>query len=162
MANLKIRTFPDFFLRKKAEKIVKVSQAEKQILNDMVETMYLNNGVGLAAIQVGIDKQLAVVDVGGGIIKMVNPVIVKKEGREAEQEGCLSVPELVVKIKRAKKIVVSFLNENGEVEQLRSEGLLARAIQHEIDHLAGTLIVDYINPIKRLFLKKKMQKNKKS
>ena len=161
MANLKIKTFPDTSLRKKAEKVLRIGQAEKKILTDMAEAMYLNNGVGLAAVQVGIDKQLAVVDVGEGLIKMVNPVIVKREGHDTEQEGCLSVPEIVVKVRRAKKVVVNFLNENGDAQQLRSEGLLARALQHEIDHLAGKLIVDYVNPIKRLFLKKKTNKSKK-
>lgn len=155
MADLKIRKIPDSILRKKAAKVDKVSDKEKKVLADMAETMYLNQGVGLAAVQVGIDRQLAVIDVGDGLIKLINPVIVKKDGQETQEEGCLSVPEVTVKIKRAKTVHVNFLNEEGEVMQLRAEGLLARAIQHEIDHLSGILIIDHLNPIQKLLLKKK-------
>lgn len=156
MMELTIRRFPDPFLRRPAKKIDKVTEAERTILADMAETMYLKGGVGLAAVQVGIDKHMAVVDTGSGIIKMVNPAILKKDGAETEEEGCLSVPGRVVKVKRAKNIVVNFMDEKGEAVQLRAEGLLARAIQHELDHLSGILIIDYSNPLKRLFLKKKM------
>ena len=161
MAGLKINTFPDSMLRKKAARVAGVGDSEKKILKDMAEAMYLNRGVGLAAVQVGIDKQLAVVDVGKGLLKLVNPVIVKKEGSEIEEEGCLSVPQALVKVKRAAKIVVNFLNEEGLVTEMEAEGLLGRAIQHEIDHLSGVLIIDYLNPIKKFFaLKKKTLKKK--
>lgn len=156
MSKLKIRTFPDKILRKKAAKIAGVGDYERAILSDMAETMYLNNGVGLAAVQVGIDKQLAVIDIGSGIIKMVNPAIIKKRGVLFEEEGCLSVPDACIKVKRAKSIAVSFLDEKGQVQQLQAEGLLARAIQHEIDHLSGLLIIDYLNPLKRIMLKTRL------
>ncbi|MCM8790265.1 MAG: peptide deformylase [Candidatus Omnitrophica bacterium] len=158
MADLKINKFPDPILRSKAAKVTKVTQAEKDMLSDMARTMYLSQGVGLAAVQVGIDKQLAVVDVGDGLIKMVNPVIVKKEGAEACEEGCLSCPGATVTVERAKKIVVSFMNEDGDVKELTAEGLLARAIQHELDHLSGKLIIDYLGPIKKMLAKRKIRK----
>jgi len=141
-------------LRKKASSVIRVTDEERRILCDMADSMYLNNGVGLAAVQVGIDKQLAVIDIGKGLVKLINPSITKKMGTETQEEGCLSVPDAVVKVKRAKKVTVSFLDENGEVRQITAEGLFARAIQHEVDHLSGKLIVDYLNPIKRLFLKR--------
>jgi peptide deformylase len=158
LADLKVVKFPDSILRKKARKVGKVTAAERSILDDMARAMYLSQGVGLAAVQVGIDRQLAVIDTGNGLIKMMNPIIVKKEGVDSQEEGCLSCPGECVKIKRAKKITVSYLTEDGEVEELKADGLLARAIQHEIDHLGGTLIIDYLGPIKKLLLKAKKQK----
>lgn len=123
--------------------------------------MYLSQGVGLASLQVGIDKQLAVIDVGSGLIKMINPVIVKKLGLEAQEEGCLSCPGASVKVKRAKSVVVNFINEDGDLIELKADGLLARAVQHELDHLSGKLIIDYLGPIKRLLTKKKLNRIKK-
>ncbi len=148
-----IKSYPDKILRKKAATVEKVSDYERGLLQDMVETMYFNSGVGLAAVQIGIDSQLAVVDSGEGLIKLINPVIIKKEGSETQEEGCLSVPGAVVQVRRAQKIVVNFLNEDGVASQISAKGLLARVIQHEVDHLMGKLIIDYLSPIKRLFLK---------
>jgi peptide deformylase len=158
MAELRVVKFPDSILRKKARKVGKVTAAERSMLADMARAMYLSQGVGLAAVQVGIDRQLAVVDTGNGLIKMMNPIIVKKEGVDSQEEGCLSCPGECVKVKRAKKITVSYLTEDGEVAELKADGLLARAIQHEIDHLNGTLIIDHLSPIKKLLLKAKKQK----
>ena len=132
------------------------------MLDEMARAMYLSQGVGLAAVQVGIDRQLAVVDTGEGLIKMVNPAIVKREGVETQEEGCLSCPDACVKVRRAKKIVVSYLNEEGVVAELKAEGLLARAIQHEIDHLCGTLIIDYLSPIKKMLFKAGKPSRRKS
>ena len=154
MDSLPIIKYPDPFLRKKAHRVEMVTDRERNLLSQMADTMYLNSGVGLAANQVGIDKQLVVVDIGSGLIKLINPLIIKKNGSATQEEGCLSVPENCIKIKRAKEITVNHLNEEGGACQLRAEGLLARAIQHEMDHLSGKLIIDYLNPIKRLFLKK--------
>ena len=103
MQELVIKKFPDPFLRKKASKVLKVTSCERDILAEMAKLMYLSQGVGLAAIQVGIDKQLAVIDVGSGLIKLINPVIVKRDGIEMLEEGCLSVPGINVKIKRARR-----------------------------------------------------------
>ncbi|MBI4974556.1 MAG: peptide deformylase [Candidatus Omnitrophica bacterium] len=148
---LDIKKFPNKILRKKASRLEKVSDSDRAMLRDMAETMYLNKGVGLAAVQVGIDKQLAVIDVGKGLVKVVNPVILTKEGKVIEEEGCLSVPDTTVMVKRSERITVGFLNENGDVSQITAEGLFARAIQHEIDHLYGRLIIDYMSPVKKLF-----------
>lgn len=157
MADLKIRKFPDNILRKKAVRVLKVTAAERSMLSDMADMMYLNQGVGLAATQVGINKQLVVIDIGEGLIKMINPSIVKKEGSETKEEGCLSCPGLLVKIKRSKKAAVCFLNEDGLTVELKAAGLLARAVQHELDHLSGVLIIDYLNPVKKIIAKKKLK-----
>lgn len=157
---MKIICLPDPSLRIKAVEIKNVRDEEKRILEDMAKTMYLKSGVGLAAVQVGINKQLVVIDIGEGLMKLINPVIVKKEGSEIQEEGCLSVPETTVRVKRHKKIVVNFLNEEGEVRTICADGLLARVIQHEIDHLLGKLIVDYLNPVKKLFLSKRLTTRK--
>ncbi len=160
MADLTIRKFPDLVLRTKASKVTAVTQAVRQMLSEMAQTMYISQGVGLAAVQVGINKQLAVIDVGEGLIKMINPVIVKREGSEAFEEGCLSCPGASVKIKRAKQVVVSFLNEKGDMMELRAHGLLARAVQHELDHLSGKLIIDYMGPLKKMLAGKKIRRNR--
>ena len=163
MQYLAIKKFPDPILRKKAAKVFKVTSQERDILNEMAKAMYLAQGVGLAASQVGIDKQLAVIDVGDGLIKLINPVVAKKEGSELLEEGCLSVPGILVKVKRARMVTVNFLDETGSAKHLSADGLLARALQHEIDHLTGVLIIDYLNPVKKLLLKHKIGKkaNKK-
>lgn len=155
MAKLKIRVFPDPELRVKAGKVASVGQTERDILSDMAETMYLNQGVGLAATQVGISKSLVVIDVGDGLLKLINPVITKREGSEVSEEGCLSVPGECIKIRRSKTVVVSFLNESGEPSRINGEGLLAKALQHELDHLSGKLIVDYLGPIKKILARTK-------
>lgn len=143
---------PNPSLRKKASPVKKIGDEERRILSEMAETMYLKEGVGLAAVQVGIHKQLVVIDIGSGCMKLINPVIVKKEGWETQEEGCLSVPDASVKVRRYKKITVDYLNEEGDAVRLNAEGLLARAIQHEIDHLMGKLIIDYLGPLKKLFM----------
>ena len=162
MPDLKIKIFPEDTLKKKAKRIINVTADEKRELAEMAKAMYLSGGVGLAAVQVGIDKQLAVIDVGNGLINMANPSIVKKDGSETREEGCLSVPEVGVNVRRAKSILVNYLNEKGETVQLRATGLLARAVQHEIDHLNGKLIIDYTNPIKKLIIKRRLSKKKRS
>lgn len=155
MAKLRIRIFPDPDLRVKADRVGSVGRAERELLSDMAQTMYLSQGVGLAATQVGVFKRLVVIDVGEGLLKMVNPAITKKEGTQISEEGCLSVPGECIKIKRARTVVVNFINEDGEPSRIKGEGLLAKAVQHELDHLAGKLIVDYLNPIKKLLLRNK-------
>lgn len=147
---MEIKRFPNPVLRKKGENVKSIGNDEKRVLADMADTMYLKGGVGLAAVQVGIHRNMVVIDIGDGLKKMVNPVILKKEGSETQEEGCLSVPEKCVNVKRSKKIVVDYLDENGQAVRLSAEGLLARVIQHEIDHLFGKLIVDYLNPLKKI------------
>jgi len=152
MPDLEIKKYPESVLKSKARKVGKVTDAERNILKDMAKAMYLNSGVGLAAPQVGIDRQFVVIDVGNGLVNLINPLIVKKRGCDCMEEGCLSVPGVSVKIKRAKEISVRSLNENGDDVSFEASGLFARAIQHEIDHLNGKLIIDYLNPLKRLLL----------
>jgi peptide deformylase len=153
---MKIICVGDKRLRKKACKVLKVTAEECRLLDEMANTMYLEGGVGLAACQVGIDKQLVVIDIGEGLIKLVNPAIVKKEGAEVQEEGCLSVPDTAIKVKRAKKVTVEYLNDKGEALKISAEGLLARVLQHEIDHLLGKLIIDYLGPIKKLILRNRL------
>lgn len=159
MTSLSIKKLPDSILRKKTIKVGSVGALEKKILTDMAETMYISQGVGLAATQVGLDRQIAVIDIGNGLIKMINPVIIKKEGSDIQDEGCLSVPGVSVKVKRARKVIVTYMDENGETVQMEAEGLLARAIQHELDHLSGKLIIDYLGPVKKMLIKRRSSKN---
>ena len=160
MPELKILKYPNPLLRKKANPVTKAGPEEERLLSEMARIMYLSKGVGLAATQVGIDKRLIVIDIGYGLLKMINPAIAKKSiGCETEEEGCLSVPDTSVKIKRAKKVTITFLNSGGEARQMTAEGLLARAFQHEIDHLNGRLIVDYLGPIKRLVIAHRKRKH---
>lgn len=163
MPNLTLRTFPDPILRVRAKPVESVSDVERELLAEMARIMYLKEGVGLAATQVGIDRQLIVIDIGTGLIKLINPSILKSEGTEWCDEGCLSVPGTCIKIKRAQKIIIEYLTEKGDVVSRGADGLLARAIQHEIDHLRGILIVDHIaNPIKKLLLKKKIRRSRRT
>lgn len=150
MSVMDIRRFPDPILRKKASDVKSIGAEEKKILADMAQTMYLKGGVGLAAIQVGILKNMIVLDAGEGLMKLINPYIASKSGNETQEEGCLSVPDKCVNIKRSKRIEVDYLGEDGRPVRLSAEGLLARVIQHEIDHLRGKLIVDYLSPLKKM------------
>jgi peptide deformylase len=155
---LTIRVLGDPVLRKKAKKVKQLTSGHRQLLSKMVRTMYASGGIGLAAPQVGIDESLIVVDAGSGLYKLVNPRIVKKEGRQVLEEGCLSVPGVSVKVKRAKKIVVQALDEDAKPLCIEAQNLLACVFQHEIDHLEGKLIVDYVSFFKKLMLKKKIKK----
>lgn len=145
-------------LRRRARPVEFVGVEEKKLLDDMLETMYLNQGIGLAAPQIGIGKRIIVVDIGEGPIELINPVVVKKGAFESAEEGCLSVPGVMVKVKRPRKISYKALNRDGKSFNSEAEGLLARAIGHEIDHLDARLIIDYANPIKRIFLKRRLLK----
>jgi peptide deformylase len=154
---LKIRVVGDPVLRKKAKKIDRVTAGHRDALSKMARLMYEASGVGLAAPQVGIDEQMIVVDIGKGLYKLINPRIVKKEGRQAIEEGCLSVPGVSVKVKRAKKIMLEALDEEGNTVVFDAQDLLACVCQHEIDHLLGKLIIDYAPLWKRLSLRKKLK-----
>lgn len=136
----------DEILRKKSKLVEKVDDKLLTLLDDMVETMHSSNGVGLAAPQVGILKRVIVVDVGEGIIKLINPEIVALEGEQLDFEGCLSIPGIAGEVKRPEKVRVKALDETGNNIVLEGEGLLARAFCHEIDHLDGILFIDKIVP----------------
>jgi peptide deformylase len=151
MQTLKISKYPEDILRNKAEPIEEVTEAEKGLFAEMLLTMKQASGIGLAAPQVGINKRLFVVDLGEGhVIKLANPRILKVNGSDQMEEGCLSVPGAVVKVKRPTEIVVRGLNENGKMVEIKATGLLARVILHEIDHLNGKLIIDYMNLLQRI------------
>lgn len=143
-----IREDGDEILRKKSREVEVVDDKIRQILDDMVETMHQSNGVGLAGPQIGILKRLVVIDLydDNGPIKLVNPKIVKQEGEQEVEEGCLSFPNQFAKIIRPAKVTMEALNEKGEKITINAEGLLAQAISHELDHLDGILFVDKIIP----------------
>ncbi|MFH1830820.1 MAG: peptide deformylase [Pseudomonadota bacterium] len=159
----KIITYPNPLLLKKSKPVEVVDDAVRTLLDDMVETMYAHDGVGLAAPQISENIRAIVVDVSAasespeiGLLKIVNPKIISSEDEIEFEEGCLSVPDLRVKMKRSEKIVVRFVDENGTKKELKAFGLLAIAIQHEMDHLDGRLIIDNVTRIKRdLYLRKR-------
>lgn len=145
MALRQIRLYDDEILRKKSRVVEVVDDKIRQILNDMADTMYnTENGGGLAAPQVGILKRLVVIDMGQGLIKLVNPKIIKQEGTQEVIEGCLSIPNKWGKLIRPAKVTVQALNENGEKIILTGTGDLAKCFCHEIDHLEGILFTDFV------------------
>lgn len=161
MAILDVLTFPDERLRNVAKPVSTVDSSIKQLVSDMFETMRDENGIGLAATQVNVHKRVVVMDVSeeqDNPLVFINPEIIHKEGSTISEEGCLSVPNNYAKVDRAEKVKVKALNENGEEFELDADGLLAICIQHELDHLKGKLFVDYLSPLKRQRIKKKLEK----
>jgi len=164
MSTLTILEFPDPRLRTKAEP-VRVFDAElKQFVADMFETMYTANGVGLAATQVNVHKRVLIADMSderNEPLALINAEILEKEGAQVYQEGCLSFPGVYADVTRALKIKVKAQDVDGNELQLDVEGPLAVCIQHELDHLAGKVFVDYLSPLKRTMLLKRMDKQRK-
>ncbi len=161
MALLEILHFPDPRLRKKAIPVDKVDDQIRQTVKDMLETMYAAPGIGLAATQVNIQQQIIVLDISedkSSPMCFINPEILQANGFEEMQEGCLSVPGIFENVERAEEVTVQALDENGEQFTCQADGLLAVCIQHEIDHLDGKLFVDYLSPLKRQRIKKKLLK----
>ncbi len=161
MAILKILEFPDPRLRKKARPVSSVDGTVRQLVDDMLETMYDAPGVGLAAVQVNVRECIVVIDISeekDSPLCLINPEIIKLEGEEESEEGCLSVPGYFETVKRAEKITVRALDRNGKPLEMTVGGLLAVCIQHELDHLDGKLFVDYISPLKRQRIRKKLEK----
>lgn len=161
MAILDILSFPDERLRHKAKTVAEVDDRIKQLIDDMLETMYGAPGIGLAAVQVNIDLRVIVVDIsdeGTQPLALVNPEITRLEGVEEMDEGCLSVPGVFEKVQRADSITVKGLDREGEFIEMDAGGLLAVCIQHEIDHLDGKLFIDYLSELKRQRIRKKMLK----
>lgn len=144
MAIRNLRFNGDEILRKKCKEVKEIDKRTLQLIDDMKETMYKENGVGLAAPQVGILKRLVVIDVGEGPIVVINPEIIEKSGSDIDVEGCLSVPGAQGEVERPEYVKVRALNERGEEVLLEGRGLLARAFCHEIDHLNGVLFIDKI------------------
>ena len=139
---LEIKTAGDPVLKKVAEKVTKVDKRLRTLLDNMAETMYETEGVGIAAPQVGISIRAVVVDVDKKRYDLINPEIIYREGSAVDTEGCLSCPELFGEVERAEKIKVRYLTRFNKQKELEAEGLLARCIQHEVDHLNGRLFID--------------------
>ena len=161
MAILPILEFPDDRLRKKAVVIKNVDKKIKQLVDDMTETMYKAEGVGLAATQVNVHLRVIMIDIseeGNEPLCLINPELIEKEGIEESEEGCLSIPSFFEKIKRAKRIKIKALDREGQSYELEADGLLAVCIQHEMDHLDGKLFVDYLSSLKRQRIKTKLEK----
>ena len=161
MTSLFIRIYGDNVLRKKACSVSKVTSETRELVSQMLDIMYKNKGVGLAAPQVGISERIVVVDIGEGPLAIINPEIISKEGEDVGDEGCLSIPEITVEIKRAQKILVTSLNTYGKTIKVKAINLMARALQHEIDHLNGTLIIDHADIQKRQMINGKLKKLKR-
>lgn len=161
---LKIRKYGDPVLETPCDTITEFGTDElKQLVDNMFETMYANKGVGLAAPQVGVSKRLTVIDPSAGEdpnakIVLVNPELVKLEGRQVGEEGCLSIPGFREDVKRAMRVKVRAKNAAGEPVELEGEELLARAIQHENDHLNGVLFLKHLSPLKRDMIRRKIRK----
>ena len=162
MAVKVILTEPDKFLRQISKPVLRVGKDEQKLMDDMLDTMYSANGIGLAAIQIGVPKRIIVMDLGKKDPRyFVNPVIKNKnQSKSTYEEGCLSVPNQFAEIDRPSKCEVEYLNYNGERKILKAEGLLATCIQHEMDHLDGILFIDYLSKLKRSMILKKLSKNK--
>ena len=162
MAVLEIRKFPDKILRKKAEPVTTITESDRGLIRDMFETMYLSSGVGLAAPQVGVSKQIIVCNPTGqrsDELAIINPHVSYRKGKRVKDcEGCLSIPEISAEVVRFLKISVTGKDPSGKDLELEAEGLLARIIAHECDHLEGILFIDRINFFKRKALVNKYKK----
>jgi peptide deformylase len=161
MALLDILEFPDPRLRTKAKPVAVVDDALRALIDDMFETMYAAPGIGLAATQVDVHQRLVVIDVSEGKdqpLALINPEIVASEGSQTYQEGCLSVPGIFADVDRADRVTVKALDRDGREFQLEADGLLAVCIQHELDHLEGKVFVDYLSPLKRELVRKRLAK----
>ena len=150
MARYKVVLTGDPVLRRIAHPVKEVNDNIKKLMNNMAETMYHAKGVGLAAPQVGISKRVIVVDIGEGLFKLVNPEIVASSGIQDGAEGCLSLPDVVGNVKRSERVTVKALDENGDEVTIEATGYLARAFQHEIDHLNDIIFTDKATAIERV------------
>ena len=166
MAVKSILTEPNKLLRQISQPVEKVTKDEQNLMDDMLDTMYAANGIGLAAIQIGVPKRIIVMDLSKNSEKkepryFVNPVIKNKDPlKSIYEEGCLSVPNQFAEIDRPSKCEIEYLDYNGDKKLLKAEGLLATCIQHEMDHLEGILFIDYLSKLKRSMIIKKLSKLK--
>ena len=164
MSKLNILEFPDPRLTTVASDVDTFDEALKKLVQDMTETMYSANGIGLAATQVNVHKRLLVLDVSENQDKprvYINPQILTSEGEQDHEEGCLSVPGIYANVKRAENIMIRAQDSDGNTFEEQAEGLHAVCIQHEMDHLIGRLFVDYLSPLKRNMVRKKLEKQRK-
>lgn len=161
MPLLDVLHFPDERLRTVAKPVEKITEEIKQIAADMIETMYDENGVGLAATQVNFHQRLVVIDVSDTRdqpLVLINPNIIDASGVEISEEGCLSVPDTNADVERAEFVTLEYLNLEGEKQVVQADGLFAVCIQHELDHLKGKLFIDYLSPFKQKRIKTKLEK----
>jgi len=161
MPLLEVLRFPDERLRTVAKPIDKITPEIKKLAADMIETMYEENGVGLAATQVNVHQRIVVIDVSDDRnqpMAIINPTIIERSGVEVSEEGCLSVPETNADVERAELVTLEYLNLDGEKQTVEADGLFAVCIQHELDHLAGKLFIDYLSPFKQKRIKAKLEK----
>ncbi len=164
MAILEILVYPDERLRTVAQPVAVVDDSIRALVKDMIETMYDANGIGLAATQVDVHKQVIVMDLSEERNEprvLINPQVIERDGEQVYDEGCLSVPEYYAPVKRAERIKITALDEEGEIYELEADGLLAVCIQHEMDHLAGKVFVDYLSRLKQDRVRKKLGKRAK-
>ena len=163
-----IITVPDEVLKKISDPIEKVGESEKKLVNDLFETMYNSNGIGLAAVQVGILKRILVIDVSTkeeekNPLSFINPVIKKiSDETSVYEEGCLSIPDTFIEIERPKICEVEYIDLDGKIKNIKCDGLLSTCLQHEINHLDGKLIIDHLSKLKRDIIIKKISKMKKN
>jgi peptide deformylase len=167
MACREIRKYPDPVLLRKTSRVEHIDESINQLIEDMAETMYAAPGVGLAANQVGVPLQVAVIDLSTRedkehshtqLIVLINPELLSQEGTVVDEEGCLSIPEHAEKVKRAAKVTVRAQDRTGAPVTIEAEGLLAKALQHEIDHLNGLLYIDRLSPLKKNVFKRRYRK----
>ncbi len=166
MAVRKIRIFPDPVLRQKTDPVEEVDEGVRTLIADMIETMHAAPGVGLAAPQVGESRWIIVADPSSGedpeaVLALINPVVLNAEGSQTCEEGCLSFPEVEVSIQRPERATLEGLLPDGRNVRIEVEGYLALIIQHELDHLNGVLIIDYLGPVKRDLVKRKLRKRQR-
>jgi peptide deformylase len=164
MTKLAILEYPDSRLRKTAKPVSVVDDAVRQLVADLLETMYAAKGIGLAATQVDIHRRVLVIDISeerNQPLVLINPEILVAEGRGPVEEGCLSVPDIYDKVQRATHIHVRALGTDGQPFQMDADGLLAVCIQHEMDHLEGKLFVDYLSELKRQLIRRRLEKERK-
>jgi peptide deformylase len=164
MAILEILQYPDPRLHLPAAKVDKIDAATRQLVSDMVETMYAAEGIGLAATQVNVHKQIVVIDASedrSSLRVFINPEITRREGMALNQEGCLSVPGIYDNVERADSVTVTALDENGARFTMNASGLLATCIQHEMDHLQGKVFVEYLSELKLNRIRAKLKKRQR-
>lgn len=161
MGILEVKLYPDSVLRERAVEVKSIGEETKSLVDNMTQTMYTYKGIGLAAPQVGVSQRVITFDLGEGLVSLINPLILEEDEDESSEEGCLSLPGIRTEVKRAKKILVRGMDLDGKERKMEVEGLLARVILHEVDHLNGTLIIDKVSTIRRRLLEGKIRKLRK-
>lgn len=156
--SLRLRIYPDSALRERAQPVTMIDGFMEMLVREMSSFMYRYQGIGLAAPQVGFLQRVVIMDVGDGLMALANPVILHQEGADSLEEGCLSLPDIAVEIDRSLQITVNGVTPEGKEVRRDLDGLSARVMQHEIDHLDGRLIIDHASPVKKVLLKKQLKR----